>query len=346
MNTKNELKFQWNWLSLYRDELFGLSMLSILFFHYTEDFVNAFHKDLVGANSVLSFYRTEIGSIGVEIFLFLSGMGLYYAWNKMRGNYLDFYKKRFLRVLMVYLPVGILYWGWLDLIHEKNGWFSFFKNLSFFSFWTEGTKAVWFIALILILYLVFPLVYALFIDPEGRAEPILFGIILVLTVGSTQLLYVESPEIYGHIEIALRRIPIFLLGVYSGEKIKKNSTWDFLTFSLFAIDVILLRVLMREQIFNSFWNRYVVALSALFLMQLLCIVFHKLSFPRFHKCLKWIGGMSLELYLTHVTIRNVFNKCGYPTYMLKHYLLMIFISVVLSIVLHQIILMIQRKKMS
>ena len=56
-------------LSRQRTILMGLAMLSILFFHYTEDcYVNDVHF-----TGFIRVYKTYIGSAGVDLFLFLSG---------------------------------------------------------------------------------------------------------------------------------------------------------------------------------------------------------------------------------------------------------------------------------
>ena len=54
-------------LSRQRTILMGLAMLSILFFHYTEDcYVNDVHF-----TGFIRVYTTYIGSAGVDLFLFL-----------------------------------------------------------------------------------------------------------------------------------------------------------------------------------------------------------------------------------------------------------------------------------
>ena len=57
-------------ISKYRGELMGAAMLFIILFH-----VSLPRNDLF-------FGLRRMGNIGVDIFLFLSGVGLWYAWMK------------------------------------------------------------------------------------------------------------------------------------------------------------------------------------------------------------------------------------------------------------------------
>ena len=77
-----------NSLTEYRNELFGIATLMIVLCHSVS--IVPFPESL---GHLISY-----GTMGVNIFLFLSGIGLYYSL-KNNGDYLEFYKKRFVRVL-------------------------------------------------------------------------------------------------------------------------------------------------------------------------------------------------------------------------------------------------------
>ena len=78
-------------LSDVRGELFGVSILTIIFFHFCED---AEQADFGGAVKVMiKLYNLVLGSSGVEIFLFLSGMGLFYSLSA-NPRLSGFYRKR------------------------------------------------------------------------------------------------------------------------------------------------------------------------------------------------------------------------------------------------------------
>lgn len=151
--------FEFEKLSKYRGELFGFSILSILLVHYTRD-VDA-SKAAVSflERGFTKYYRDVIGSQGVDIFIFLSGMGLYFAMQKTKSMY-AFYKKRLLRVLVPYLLSMPVFLFIMDFIVDKTKPYNYINHLSFGSFWlNSGQSYVWFIALILVLYIVFPFIY-------------------------------------------------------------------------------------------------------------------------------------------------------------------------------------------
>lgn len=76
--------FNLNLISKYRAELMGVSTLLILICH-------------AAGNDVLMprwlMYLVAQGQVGVDIFLFLSGMGLYYSLNQSGGGKIMVCKK-------------------------------------------------------------------------------------------------------------------------------------------------------------------------------------------------------------------------------------------------------------
>ena len=86
-------------LSKYRTQLMGLAMLLILIFHTG--------IDVKSVNVIRSI--KDIGDVGVDIFLLLSGIGLYFSYSK-NNDKKYFYKKRVLRILPTFIPVAIVWY--------------------------------------------------------------------------------------------------------------------------------------------------------------------------------------------------------------------------------------------
>ena len=97
--------FPLNDISRYRGELMGLAMVLIILFH-----ISLPRHD--------SFYGlVRMGNIGVDIFLFLSGIGLWFSWEGMSNKpgtfsrrWLDFYARRLRRVYPAWLVVATLFY--------------------------------------------------------------------------------------------------------------------------------------------------------------------------------------------------------------------------------------------
>lgn len=144
MNTRIELGD----LSIYRTELMGIATIMILLCHA--------HPFGVILPPILSKLFTY-GNQGVDIFLFVSGIGLYYSLEKKHdaGGLFYWYKRRYKRILIPYLIIATPFFLYITLLHNENVWY-FIKLLSTFSFWIDH-KGAWYIALLIPLYLVSPL---------------------------------------------------------------------------------------------------------------------------------------------------------------------------------------------
>lgn len=83
-------------ISKYRNELYGIAILLIMFFHFTDVYVQ--HFGSFGSDSfkviLISLYDRYVSSIGVELFVFLSGMSMYYSYTRQPETR-SFYAKRY-----------------------------------------------------------------------------------------------------------------------------------------------------------------------------------------------------------------------------------------------------------
>lgn len=93
-------------ISKYRNELYGIAIILILLFHFAGTHVN--HYGPIGADSFLfvaiSSFEKYVGSVGVELFVFLSGMSMYYSYTR-NSRLLSFYSKRYQRILIPYIYI-------------------------------------------------------------------------------------------------------------------------------------------------------------------------------------------------------------------------------------------------
>ena len=85
-----DLKTNWNVFSKNRDAIYGVAIISIIIFHFFEDVASS---NISGGRFAGEIYNTFVGSVGVEFFIFLSGVGLYFSMTKdSRVRY--FFQKR------------------------------------------------------------------------------------------------------------------------------------------------------------------------------------------------------------------------------------------------------------
>ena len=203
------MHISWDILSKYRNELYGVSILWIILFHGLEFKNFNLFKEISGFKKII-----EHGNIGVEIFLFMSGVCLYYSMKKER-NIFKFYKKRFKKILIPFLLIDCLYW-FCSCIILNNDILTFIKNITFYSFWFEGMKTVWFIALIIPLYIFYPLLFKYILNNNKINRLIYIVSLCIVAYVICYILKSVDPKCFKMIEIALTRIPVFLLGSYCG----------------------------------------------------------------------------------------------------------------------------------
>ena len=332
--------FSFKWISKYRDELFGIAIIGIMAFHFSGDFQAAIKHGTIGMepfilkSELILWYREAISSIGVEIFVFLSGMGLYYSYTK-NSNLGEFYIKRYKRILPPYLIVAAIFWVIKDFKFQGEGWLDYLKDISFWTFVTDGVRSIWFIALRIVLYLIFPLIYYFIYKCKHRGCGV-FSLILV-TYAIPIVLYYTNPELYHNIEIALTRIPLFVLGCFAGKYIKNGAKIPASTAVIFVLAGIAAKYCRVTLDFEPYIDRYLDGLYALGLVIMLTGFLYAFEHCiRFNRVLRFFGRYSLELYMVHVTLRNIMKEFGFDAYRISEYSIMIMLAIVVSVLLNKL----------
>ena len=90
-------------VSKYRSQIMGFAAMWVFIYHVRDEALLFFH--VPGLQRVEIFFN-NIGFCGVDMFLFLSGGGLYYALNK--HNLTVFYKRRYRRLIPPFVLVCII----------------------------------------------------------------------------------------------------------------------------------------------------------------------------------------------------------------------------------------------
>lgn len=298
------MNLRWDILSRYRSELMGIAILWIMAFHTVELKHNRLPECMSDLYGVL-FH----GYLGVEIFLLLSGIGLYYALKK-NDSLSHFYRKRLQRLLIPYLAISFCFFGYHDLLVSGNIE-QFIKDISMYSFWVEGNRMVWFIALIIPLYVVYPGVFKVINSDHFLIK---IGLLICAVYVGMVILKMTDLKAYVKIEIALTRIPIFLLGGAVGRLVyEKAPVRAWLKFFLLGIGIFALYAFGHKNFavvswkaYRAYFSVFSVAFAYWLAVWLSCI-----SCESFNSLLRKVGGMSLELYLTHVAILHTLIKTSF-----------------------------------
>lgn len=271
-------------LSKYKVELMGLSIILIVLGHGRASGV--VYPPLLD--------RLIISPLGTICFFLLSGMGMYYSLSKLKllngTELLRWYKRRYTRLLVPYLILTIPVYA-VTVIHEGGSFIDYIMRVSTISFWYPPHEGMWFIAMIIPLYLIAPVVFWAVRKLKSQwMVAFLYTVVIAVMIMFGKYSTLDDGYFY--------RAIFFFVGMWITPSIKANK----------RINWILLIVVTLPFFFIA---RYIPILKdiprVLFLfptfMLIVCAGFEWLSkysrniISRFSG---YMGRISLEMYLTHV----------------------------------------------
>lgn len=268
-------------ISKYRSELMGWAIVWIMMLHFRFILIKP-----------LGFIA-QYGYAGVEIFMLVSGFGLYYSLDK-NDNIGQYFKRRILRIFPVYYIIG--FFASVFLFHD--GIFTYLFRCSTIGFWIGDPFWEWYVPSIVALYMVAPLLKKA-ID-NNHISLIALMCVLIIAVSY----YIVANEIVGakapHFFL-LYRIPAFVLGMICAYWIKNDiSVRYYYIILLIGIPCFILLFPLHHAIYNF---KY---LSILFLLPVFTIIFITLSkyIKIINPVLSTIGKASLEIYLIQAIFFN------------------------------------------
>lgn len=296
-------------LSAYRNAIYGVAALWIVLFHYTD-----MSKARAASVPKLSFiYETlQMGNIGVDIFFFLSGVGLYYSFVKDH-RVLRFYYKRIVRVMIPYLLLTLPYMTYL-LIEGSVRIGEYLQSAATISFWTGAAKRMnlWYVPVALAFYLIYPLICKFLFSREKGALARCLILAGVSVAAAFLAWYFLDNSLYTRFDKMLPRLTVFLLGCYFGKQVKEKKTFSaWVLFIGFAILLFAYPMYVRGMISNPLLRRYYGSLAGIMLVFLLSQAFELLSSIRIDRFFAFFGAFSLELYIAHIELRNWYVHSAY-----------------------------------
>lgn len=302
-------------ISRFRAEQMGMAMLFVILFHVALPRSDAF------------FGLRRMGNLGVDMFLFLSGIGLWFSWTKglmenvtsvvigssprpsslkeWLARWAKFYWRRLIRIYPAWLVLASLYYvpHFLDRpTHTTEQWIDLFGDVLInWDFWLHDELTFWYIPATMMLYIFAPPYMELI-----RRHPVYRWLVVVMVMWCILVQYVTPiHQSVGHIEIFWSRVPIFFLGINMGEAVRKKHTLDGQ--SIWMIWIMFLMTLltsvwleqMKHGHFPLFLERMLYIPLTVTTILLLNRVFRRT--PKwFNSIVAWFGGLSLEAYMIHI----------------------------------------------
>lgn len=318
------IQFELNLYSKYRTELMGWATIMVV----------VSHLYMSGVELSEPVRRiTGIGASGVELFLFLSGFGLWKSYSSVTSGLCNidirkigkWYEKRYLRILVPYLIFAIPVYGILTAMDHLSV-SEFIKRVSFISFWTQGW-GVWYIVMLIPLYLLTPFLICM-LTGEGK---VMWLIILVLAVElfAYFAFYGEGDVFFSR--FIVQRLPSFFIGIFMARSIcegKKVSQWWVLLVPLVAY---VLLWGMNHTIGTRFFYLWLLPLPISTIM-----VWLLMRYSWLQSICKFMGTISLEMYCTHMFIPVMIVRALSLSPSFSMYFLGVVISIGLSVGINSI----------
>jgi len=277
-------------VSRQRSFIYGVAALWLVLFHSPYLSFNC----LGGVGNLLDFLADQ--DIGVDIFLFMSGISLYFSFSK-DSVIKSFYKKRVLRIIPPTVIISLI-----TCTIDKCNLGQYVRRIFLISMFTDGDLTIWYITLIMFLYLLYPFIHRIF-EKNGLKALIM---LLVLAITGAYVL-VSFVTCFSNSLVALSRIPVFLVGCYMGKYIKNGFKFssDKLVYVILGVAALFITILLI-----GWENPFIVRLIYCPLSICLTITFALIGSKtgKATKPLSFLGKYSLEVYLIHFTAYTVIMK--------------------------------------
>lgn len=289
----------------YIDFAKGFSILSIVIFHYCQPYTSG-----------LASKAIMLGGAGVHLFFILSGFGLGLSSKKVSP--LNFYRKRFLKILLPYYFVVLLIFviNSIHPIYEEDGLYALGGHLLLYKMFDESIVGsfghhLWFVSTIVQFYIFFPLISSL----QHKSSSLKVFVAISFLISLAYWIFLGAYSIYGarifnsfflqyiwefNMGIALAKLYL-LKGIEFWNKSKiLLFTISLLSFSSMALLIVWLGSTGRvfNDVFSSFGFLCLSAFSY-------SVCKSNLDFIK--KPILFVGSVSYELYLIHMLIFILVN---------------------------------------
>lgn len=334
----NKTGQNWACISSFRTELMGVATLLVLLYH------GNFFGSQIGRAIAAE------GQVGVEMFLFLSGVGLYFSMRK-NENVFVFYRHRFMRIIPSYLIIAIPLYAIIFFLLGPRKISIFLYHIFQVGFLLPNELrhcTLWYVPFIVILYILYPVWY--FLTKAFRnGKTLVFALLIVAALLCELASVVFLPGLYvrdgtGGLALQVCRLPIFLIGCYAAfavQERKRLRAFPLAFFSALAFAAIRLLATLcvdkRSPLYISLiWKSRVFLALAIICA---CVLLFGLSHspdgkkPVVLRVLAFVGKYSLEIYLLQELLKDLYRYgplAAIPPFF-SYYFIVVPLSIVLAV---------------
>lgn len=307
------MHFSTDLISRYRGQLYGLAILWVVFYH---GLLSGWLVVDPGSGMLTAGLNQwiRIGDIGVDVFLLLSGMSLYFAMAK-KPTLGHFMYRRLIRLYLPYVLICVWFFAW-DYLVTRRAPLAFGVNMTMTGLWVFGqlrVRGTWYVGGILACYFLYPYIHA-FVFSGRRRHSALVRCLVLMAVAYllAWALHKYNLDYFKLVDTMVPRFPVFifgcLLGKYVYERRQLNAVAGWGAVALCFLAFYALRIgpgLIRDTwYFRLAYLPGAISLCYLGagLMALVDRLFGKAG-QAAGRPLRHLGTISLELYLSSQMLR-------------------------------------------
>lgn len=283
-------------LSENRSLLYGISAIWIVFYHMTLNFAPI--KELNwGLFSDSLYYLLSslksLGSFGVDLFLVLSGISLYFAFSKDE-KIGKFYKRRLLRILPTYFLCAIVFYLVVCWHNSKFDFVEFFVGLFGGRLLIYHENHLWFVPFIIVCYLLYPLIYKFLKNTKFVG----FLALIASVVQFNLLAQNFATPLYSTVQIMTTRLPAFIIGCYLGKFVfEKKEIPSWLAWLAIPAFIIYFAAIYIFNLYGYGINKMNYGPLGLLFAVSICLIAKTGSKNILQRFFVWSGNYSFEMYL-------------------------------------------------
>lgn len=318
LNIKLQIGSADEWLSKYRtDALRGIAIMCVIIHHMTLESVEF---------APYTFPFTQMGFAGVAVFFLLSGYAHMSIYGERKMHF-SFLLKKCRRMLLPYFLIYIFYL----IVMVLNGNRIVISQIFFdiLQLKLPGTLC-WYFKIQLLLYVILYLCFGVFFKAKGKsikACTVTIGVVIYIGIA-----YIFELEVYWYITVIYFSIGLWI-GVFKERIYAILKQYSF----YFCITSVAMFAGLQMSTFLKGFGDYYYLIQMLITLSFVCICLLAIMFLNFKSIiLKFLGEISLELYLVHGMLLgdNALNQWEF--YKLADIILYLLLVILISLIVHTV----------
>ena len=274
-------------ISKNRSSIYGNTMLWIMLYHSSFLFSAPWMRPL----SIMK----NMGDCGVDVFLLLSGISLYFSLSNKGSSLKGFYIRRLKRIMFPVLLTSMV-WFTMLAIYRGTNTIAFLLDVTGISFFVTGNRTVWFVTMIIICYAIYPLLYSV----NKRTGNSIWALAIMLLICFTLNLTLRNsfPLFWKNSEILFRRMPIFIIGAFCGKYVYEKRSLPFSVKQGAAASVTIIAIYILTK---KYWSPVIPVHYAYIILSISCTMLFSIigNVSAINRITSWFSPITFEVYLCH-----------------------------------------------